>query len=352
MNALLSLLEQRLKLGNNALMPYRYRNYFSNSELFFSLFQSPAEQFDMSLSIEKLIKKRLRELKISFMTDKEGNIYSLKNKNKPLLSAHMDTVQSTKDVVQEFSISYSTVDGFKFHGESCIGADDKVGCYILLEQLEKTPDINFIFSVAEESGCIGIKYLCAQEENQKRLKKIPYGLVLDRKNGKDIIGSDNYYCTKEFENKLVSLEHGFKPCRGSISDANELKKYFSCVNLSVGYYKPHSDDEYVILSEMEDTQDFVADIIENVTERFDPYIYTSPKTSYTSDIKRPKCYICGNELHYSSLDERPKIQLLQKVYDKPNQSYTVANICQSCVQGHLIGPINKLKDRKQRKSKI
>ncbi|HHV72658.1 MAG TPA: M20/M25/M40 family metallo-hydrolase [Clostridia bacterium] len=94
-----------------------------------------------------------------------GNVIGKKkgnNKKEPLLfSAHMDTVQPTEGIktVIESGI-------IKTDGTTILGADDKAGIAAFLEAMEcikennlSHPDLEVVFSVAEEIGLLGAKYL-------------------------------------------------------------------------------------------------------------------------------------------------------------------------------------------------
>lgn len=339
----LSLIQQKLIYEQNNLLIPEWSRYLSNSKLFIDLFQSPAQNFGTDFCIQKLIKKELRDMKIKFMTDEHGNIFSLRNKNKPLLSAHMDTVQRLEHKVQKYTIDFDKDWNLIFKGTGIIGADDKIGIYIILEQLRKTPDLNFLFSVDEEVGCLGAKAFVANEENTKILETLPYALILDRRNGTDIVGYKNSYCQSDFDKALEDLKYGYVSSTGSISDANQLKKYLPCVNLSVGYYAPHTNLEYVNLSEMENCQDFVEEIVQVYSKRFKLYEYKPVTTTPSSSATAPTCYVCQRKFEWS---KESKLQIL--LYNPITKIHNCNYVCPSCFKGHLQEPIDKLRLRKIR----
>jgi tripeptide aminopeptidase len=129
---------------------------------------------------------RLRELKLEPLVDDSapqtgsdtGNIIVRVPGNTAgpviLLGAHMDTVGPTEGMtpVLREGIIYS-------NGETVLGADDKAGIAIILAvlaelQAEKAPhgDIEIVFSVQEEVGLFGVKYLNADLH-------ATYGYILD-----------------------------------------------------------------------------------------------------------------------------------------------------------------------------
>jgi len=229
------------------------------------------------------IKEFLTHYGINYNVDDIGNIYRIDNKDLPLLSAHMDTVQQESDLllIEEVNIEEMNIK-FKKDGvieeESIlkeimintsepggvIGADDKNGIYLILETLRNNLDkkFNFIFSVDEEIGCIG----AAHFQKNNKIDHIPYGLVLDRRNSGDIICFNNSYGTKEFQDALAltGKNFGYSPTTGLSSDANHWSNQISCCNLSVGYYNPHQKDEFTILTEIENTYRYIHSLFDDL----------------------------------------------------------------------------------------
>lgn len=212
---------------------------------------------------------------IPFSIDNESKtIYNISNMDRPLVAAHLDTVQ---DVTDAMLAKYIKISGNILSGYGVIGGDDKCGIYIILTLLKKYKDLNFCFFPAEEVGCQGSKKFV---KNVTGLEKIPYGLVFDRKNNCDIICYKNSYGNYKFDDALSAIgkDLGYSSAYGATSDANTLREFMSCANLSVGYYLPHSKKEYVNLDDLENAYLFAEKIIEKVDEKFEkPYItYTKP----------------------------------------------------------------------------
>ena len=211
--------------------------------------------------ISKFIQKELTRMKITdFTVDKKHQI-SRFVPNTPLLVAHMDQ-QSHKPLTKVL------LSGTKIWGDGNLGADDKNGIWIILNILKKHPNMSFIFSSCEEAGCAVDEVL---EINKEELKRVKYGLVFDRMNGKDIIGELNYYCTEDFETDIVSLgeDFGYRSIMGLFSDCDMMSEYMSCVNLSCGYYKSHSTKEYTSIIELKNALEFGLTIVEKITKNYD-----------------------------------------------------------------------------------
>ena len=148
------------------------------------------------------IKNHLDKFNISYTQDVKGNIFNLNVKDRPVLSSHMDTVEKPVDSSLMKFVNIRNYKNKKFiKGYGIIGGDDKCGIYIMLKMLENRKDFNFIFSVSEETGCLGIQEVVKKED----FSNVTYGIVLDRRNGGDIICELNNYGTKEFENDLKEI---------------------------------------------------------------------------------------------------------------------------------------------------
>lgn len=236
-----------------------------NTQLLLDLFHRPSPSGEEGLT-QEYIMDFLKKRNIDFVLDEVGNVYNISNQNKPLLSAHMDTVQNEADVQMA---KFTKISGNLVKGYGCIGADDKCGIWIILDLLEQgwKNEINFVFSVEEEIGGNGSKHFVSNND----LKHMPYGLILDRRGSGDIICYNNDYGTYEFETRLVTVGRpfGFSPNTGSFSDADKINDQISCANLSVGYYNAHSRNEYVVLSQLENTQNYVKSCIKTINESFE-----------------------------------------------------------------------------------
>tara|TARA_Y100000310_G_C20686769_1_gene819525 strand:+ start:2570 stop:3682 length:1113 start_codon:yes stop_codon:yes gene_type:complete len=233
-----------------------------NNKLLLDIFRIPSQSTE-EYAISAFITKTLRDLDVPFKQDAIGNIYNISNVNKPLLCAHMDTVQDKVDV--ELT-DFVKIRGNVLSGYGVIGGDDKCGIYIILDLLSNYKDFNFLFTVMEEVGARGSESFIQDNE----LSHILYGLVLDRMGNTDIICTRNDYGVKALESYLLAIgkEFGYGLEMGTFSDADNLNKQISCANLSVGYYRPHSKNEYVILKDLETAETLVHSVIKNVKESF------------------------------------------------------------------------------------
>ena len=147
----------------------------------------------------------------------------------PCLVAHIDQVQSihsrdfqaieTNDIIFGYSPKNKRLEG--------LGADDKNGVWISLKCLMKYENIKVSLFVSEEVGCIGHE------------------------------------------------QFGYHLEEGMMTDVLTLKENglaVSCVNLSCGYYDPHSDHEFTVKRDLLNCLSFVEHIINNCTATY-PHEY-------------------------------------------------------------------------------
>ena len=221
------------------------------------------------------IGKELQRMRIPFKTDGKGQIFTRPedyDPSLPLLSVHTDQVQDKSPS----SPSHFLIEGEKISAPGYgLGADDKNGIWIVLTLMDflkgrKLP-FSFIFSTEEETGRGNVLEALHRMVGKPRQSFPRFALVLDRKGSGDIIGSFNGYCSKEFEMSVhrFSLQkgYGYKPSHGVFSDADFLRRYMECVNLSVGYENAHTPMESCDLKALRKSRRFVLDIVRNA-EKF------------------------------------------------------------------------------------
>jgi len=173
------------------------------------------------------------------------------------LNAHMDTCQSEDDQDIRESLRYDEDQGI-FLAENPdgdrrqMGADDKAGIGIILA-LARGTDLPFkiLFTVREEEGQQGV-----QEVPPDFYADCAFGLTLDRKGRGDIISTyHGRTCAPDhIVTNLMSLakEEGmdyWKTCGGSIADTYYTAEFIPALNISTGYYNPHTCFDYIRVDE-------------------------------------------------------------------------------------------------------
>ena len=144
-----------------------------------------------------------------------------------------------------------------------LGGDDRCGISIILQLLNEGYRPNIIFTEDEEIGSIGIKKLMS---NGKLIDKIvlmsAYLLQLDRKNSNDYVmyDCDNYLLDAHMTN------FGYEKKRGSSTDIKHISNHYNIasVNISVGYYDEHTENEYVVIDEFVNAYQLVKKQLENI----------------------------------------------------------------------------------------
>ena len=172
----------------------------------------------------------------------------------PLLSFHLDCVSyATKLEPRPLSALEITNGWLHSRGKFVLGGDDKCGGAIALTLAALTTiPLKIVASVQEEIGCVGIKQV-----DPDFFEDVAYALVLDRRGANHLIVSiaGCLLCQGVFAAALMraaaTTDLLVYAAEGSLSDALTLSQYIpNVVNMSVGYYHPHTLDEQVSLSDL------------------------------------------------------------------------------------------------------
>lgn len=222
--------------------------------------------------------------------DKPGNLYVTKGKSDtyPCIVAHMDQVQErhSKDFIayeaEDIIIGFSP----KHKEQQGLGADDKCGLWIGLKCLQKFDCLKLAFFVGEEVGCKGSGLASMAFFDDCRFVIEP-----DRKGSEDLITQIGWtpLCSDDFLKDIGFKKFGYKETDGMMTDIEALKDHgllLSCINVSCGYYKPHSNEEFVYKPALLNCFAFVEHIIKTCTKVY-PHIDNTAyyeKQNYYGDI--------------------------------------------------------------------
>ena len=217
--------------------------------------------------IRNYIIKELTPLVSNLQVDTVGNILAKRvfGPGKTLLlSAHMDVVES--DINPSFRIREH--DDIWYRTKGILGADDRAGVAMIVNIMREINEHKFIgtikiaLTVGEEIGQIG-----AMGIETGFFEDVSYAISLDRRNGLDIVTHSSFqrYCSEEygsfFEKASINfLKHnkGYRIVKGGISDLRVWSMYgIESVNISVGFYNEHTENEYLNIREWNRTHDFV-----------------------------------------------------------------------------------------------
>jgi len=282
------------------------------------------------------IKQFLQNNKIKFKL-LNGNIIGFNHPGKPFISAHMDMVNTDRSAIKEselviknplFTVDektclrlYKNKDKDKKNQVS-LGADDKNGIWVILELLKQKKKFNFILTHGEEIGGIGSNQIIESKELTDFISSCPYGLIIDRRNASDIIGYKNKYCLAlddRLEQFAEQNNFAYKTTGGLFSDADRFSRFTECVNLSCGYYEPHSSTEYTNLNELYTTLKFTETIL-------DKFKYQSVSAKRLTDLKGPvysyKSTTYNSYNNYKSDFYNTEEEYVYSTADKAKTTYT------------------------------
>lgn len=211
--------------------------------------------------------KKIRGCKVEI--DDTGNLYITKGGSEscPCIVAHLDQVQQlhsrdfkvieTEDIIIGYSPKHRRLEG--------LGSDNKSGLWIALKCLEKYDTLKIAFFVCEELGCIG-----SSRARMSFFDDCRFVIEPDRRGYQDIITEIGWtpLCSPEFLEATGYKKFGYRETTGMMTDVQVLKENglaVSCINLSCGYYEPHTDHEFTVKKDLLNCLRLVEHIIENCT---------------------------------------------------------------------------------------
>lgn len=216
----------------------------------------------------KFILKQLNQMGAKYTIDKIGNIYATKGVSKtyPCVVSHTDEVHlNHPEGFQVITAGGNLIFGYDVISRQHvgIGADDKNGIWICLKCLEEFDVFKCVFFVSEEIGCIG-----SALADMIFFQDCRFVLQCDRKGYCDIVTNANMteLCSKKFLQDICASKFGYKEADGMLTDVVMLKDRgldISCVNISCGYYYPHSEHEFTNMKDLIRCLDLVKYIIVN-----------------------------------------------------------------------------------------
>jgi len=246
-----------------------YRNMKTLKQLF-CLHAPSRKEGIVARFIKNWVKTNVKGAKVK--GDRFGNIYITKgspeNGSYACLVAHLDQVQKlhskdfeaveTKDIVFGYSAANRRQEG--------LGADDKVGLWIGLKCLERYDALKVAFFVQEEVGCVG-----SVGAKMEFFRDCRFVVEPDRRGHSDLITSIGgiSLCSADFLRAIEPEKFGYEERDGLMTDVEALTENglgLSCVNVSCGYYQPHSNEEFIVKADVLKCLHFVEHIIESATE--------------------------------------------------------------------------------------
>jgi len=278
------------------------------------------------------IADELRKMRLKYTIDSAGNLIVDKGtaKNKPCFVSHMDTVH---EYVPSVKIKTADLENHLYvtspHG---IGGDDKCGIFVCLQMLKHLSDVLVIFFAQEESGCVG-----SNAVDLTLFDNCTAIIGIDRWGDSDYVNSymGETTTSADFDASLFAIldKYKYTPAVGMLTDSLNLFDRgvdIPCINLSCGYYKHHTKEEYIDTNETNQCIELCKDIAEAITgvrythpgpakkkygNYYDDYDFYPKRTakyastfkndyrskSWKSNTMRGICDICGEtaDLHYN-----------------------------------------------------
>jgi len=223
-----------------------------------------------------------------------------------MVVAHLDTVfedfpklsstNSTNDLWGIYDF-YQTATEFKkiYHDQvqgvmwspDGLGADDRVGVFMILSLVRAGARPSILFTTDEESGSASGYDFALQYKHKFQNYGIKYLMELDRSGVNDCVfyKCDNPDFTKYIEG------YGFKTATGSFTDISVICPIIKIagVNLSVGYWNEHSKTEMIDLFTMSKNFDIIYKMIKNSKKIKKVYKYIPKKEPKKTKPKKEKC---------------------------------------------------------------
>ena len=276
---------------------------------FKSLLSVPSKTYKEEKIVEYICSEIDNMSGVSFYRDDLQNIYITKGELMdgefyPMFIAHTDTVhemvpeivvkeeRSSKPFTYGKTFDSTEFDILKAYTPSGqptgIGGDDKAGVFIALELLRILPKVKIGLFVSEETGCHG-----SQRCDVDFLKDVGYAVQFDAP-GDHLItricwGVKLYDDDGEFIKIAKSTFETWMDTVASeqthpYTDVSQIKQKgdFSCINFSCGYYNMHSNQEFVVLQDVENSIWMAEDLVNKLGYKKYEYIYKAYKYDWKS----------------------------------------------------------------------
>ena len=224
-------------------------------------------------------------LNCKFDFDTEGNLLVTKGEADiyPCICAHMDEVNAIQSDRTIIEFNNVLIGMNKLTGEYAgVGGDDKVGVYLALEALIKYDNIKVAFFVEEEKGCIG-----SNKVDLDFFKDVAFIFQSDRKGDDEVLTYSNGVdlMDQNFKDLIKpSMDlYKYKFGTGTATDVGCLIKREVGVlgfNIGSGYFQPHSLEEKVCISSVENMMNLTFNIIDLCLVQNKRFEYVPKKVEY------------------------------------------------------------------------
>ena len=263
---------------------------------------------------------------LQFDIDGYANIFITKNTTNPeyfpCVVAHMDCILDCAN--KEVVIKDNKITGRdRLKGTQVgLGADDAVGICVALQLLKVMPDLKVCFTTEEE---VGFKGADIAADNVDFFYDVSYLIQADRRNNSDLITFTNgiYSASETWLEQVTGImaKFNYKEATGIGTDVGVLAErlQLSGVNVSCGYAKEHTNNEYIIIPDAQRCLNFIKSILETVILDRQYEIKVNYTNYYRYYNPNKKDYTWNDQYNYD-LDE----------IDKDYPGYDDFLMCNNC----------------------
>ncbi len=235
---------------------------------------------------------------LEFEVDHYSNIFITKNTTNPTyypcVVAHMDCVLPHTN--KQVKIKHGKIFGKNsVSGKQIgLGMDDANGICCAIQLLKEVSDLKVCFTTEEEIGFWGASEAA---ENIDFFCDVSYMIQADRRGSSDLITYTNgiHSASEDWLKEITGLmaKYSYSEEYGIGTDIGELasKLQLSGVNISCGYMKEHTNQEYTVIKDLENCLNFMLEILKTVPIdkqyeiKAEPYSYYYHPTSSTLKSK-------------------------------------------------------------------
>ncbi len=218
------------------------------------------------------LEEYLKEAKLNYTVDKLGSIYVTKGdaKQYPCFISHTDTVHHVNERLEVYTNGEGHLQGRDSvdHSPLGIGGDDKCGVYLCLEMLDQLDNVKVAFFVGEEFGMVGSK-----EADPEFFSNVDYAIQFDSPEGDTmsmtLMNKALFETDSPFGRTVEPVLKGrgiTKWQRHPYTDVYQLmiKFGFPCLNLAAGYHRYHTQNEYVVIDEVNNTLELAKELVKAI----------------------------------------------------------------------------------------
>ena len=277
------------------------------------------------LSLYDFLHKELSKSYTSIDTDEKDKRYLFCVGELPImLVAHLDTVfeqyaslskgySMWDDYLKQVDVSnkpiYHDREEEVMWSPEGLGADDRVGVFMILSMIRQGLRPSVLFTTDEESGSTSGRAFAKRYKESFYKYGVKYLLELDRSGHNDCVF---YRCENDAFKSYIE-KFGFETALGSFTDISVLCPILGVagVNLSVGYFNEHSISEMIDLFTMSKNYDIIYYMVKESIKIKEPYIYVAQHDIALTLLQEVlSCSICNsNMVDYVYVEDFGKICL-------------------------------------------